>query len=61
LQVFYGASAFNQNLAGWNTASVSLMYFVCSLAVASLPGCNSLRRALGSACFATVLLARCTP
>ncbi len=27
--MFYGASAFNQNVGGWNTASVSEMSQVC--------------------------------
>jgi surface protein len=29
MQLFNGASAFNQNIAGWNTARVSNMNSVC--------------------------------
>ena len=37
-QMFMYASAFNQNIAGWNTASVSDMSSVRFLPFASLPG-----------------------
>jgi surface protein len=30
-QTFYSASAFNQNIGSWNTASVTTMYQACFL------------------------------
>ncbi len=39
-QMFFGPSAFNQNLASWNMATVSNMTQACSLALASLLRCT---------------------
>ncbi len=56
-QMFVSAAAFNQNIASWNTATVTNMSKACPIAAAV----HSPHHPFGLACIAIALVARCTP